>query len=131
MRSEIRIGNKLVGDGRPVYVIAEIGINHNGSLDLAKRMVDGAVLAGCDAVRFQRPELVSPGTSGSSNATRRGPHDLHRLSPHIELGAREYAQIDAYCRDRGISGSRHAGTSRRSRSWSSSSRRATRPRRRH
>jgi len=54
MRSDVRIGNKLVGDGRPVYVIAEIGINHNGSVDIAKRMIDGAVLAGCDAVKFQK-----------------------------------------------------------------------------
>ena len=53
MRSNVKIGNKLVGDGRPVYVIAEIGINHNGSIDIAKRMIDGAVLAGCDAVKFQ------------------------------------------------------------------------------
>ena len=62
MRSQIRIGNKLVGDGRSVYVIAELGINHNGSLDVAKRLIDGAVLAGCDAVKFQKrtPELCVP-----------------------------------------------------------------------
>ena len=52
----------MVGDGNPVFVIAEIGINHNGSVDLAKKLIDGAVLAGCDAVKFQKrePELAVP-----------------------------------------------------------------------
>lgn len=60
----IEIGNKLVGDGQPVFVIAEIGINHNGSLDLARKLIDGAVLAGADAVKFQKrtPEKCVPGT---------------------------------------------------------------------
>ena len=62
MRRDVRIGNKLVGDGRLVYVIAELGINHNGSVEVAKRMIDGAVLAGCDAVKLQKrtPELCVP-----------------------------------------------------------------------
>ena len=50
----VRIGSKLVGDGHPCYVIAEIGINHNGDVDLAKRLIDIAVDAGCDAVKFQK-----------------------------------------------------------------------------
>lgn len=62
----IEIGNKLVGDGQPVFVIAEIGINHNGSLDLARKLIDGAVLAGADAVKFQKrtPEKCVPRNSG-------------------------------------------------------------------
>lgn len=47
---KVQIGKKWVGRGEPVFVIAEIGINHNGSLDLAKQLIDGAAMAGCDAV---------------------------------------------------------------------------------
>lgn len=56
------IGDRIVGDDQPVFVIAEIGINHNGSVEIAKKMIDGAVLAGCDAVKFQKrtPELCVP-----------------------------------------------------------------------
>lgn len=57
-----RIGDRFIGDGQPVFVIAEIGINHNGSIALAKRMIEGAKFAGCDAVKFQKrtPELCVP-----------------------------------------------------------------------
>ncbi len=50
----IRIGNRLVGPGYPCFFIAEIGINHNGSIDIAKQLIDIAVEAGCDAVKFQK-----------------------------------------------------------------------------
>src|SRR5580704_15189479 len=50
----VRIGPRLVGDFEPCYVVAEIGINHNGDLDLAKRLISVAVAAGCDAVKFQK-----------------------------------------------------------------------------
>ena len=50
--------------GQPIYVIAEIGINHNGDVDIAKRLIDVAADAGCDAVKFQKrtPEIASPRT---------------------------------------------------------------------
>lgn len=50
----VRVGNRLIGSGYPCYVIAEIGINHNGSLEIAKKLIDVAVAAGCDAVKFQK-----------------------------------------------------------------------------
>ena len=50
----VKIGNKKVGDGYPCFVIAEIGINHNGSVEIAKKLIDVAVEAGCDAVKFQK-----------------------------------------------------------------------------
>ena len=50
----VQIGDRRVGDGEPVYIIAEIGINHNGNLNMAKKLIDGAVFAGCDAVKFQK-----------------------------------------------------------------------------
>ncbi|MHB8087762.1 MAG: N-acetylneuraminate synthase family protein, partial [Anaerolineaceae bacterium] len=54
MTREIRIGNKLVGDGHPAYIIAEAGINHNGDLENAKKLIDAAKHAGVDAVKFQK-----------------------------------------------------------------------------
>jgi N-acetylneuraminate synthase len=62
MVREITLGDRLVGDGHPVYVVAEIGINHNGDLEHAKRLIDAAMLAGVDAVKFQKrtPELCVP-----------------------------------------------------------------------
>ena len=53
-RKCVKIGSKTVGDGFPCFIIAEIGINHNGSVDLAKKMIDIAVTTGCDAVKFQK-----------------------------------------------------------------------------
>lgn len=101
----IRIGPHIVGDGRPVFIIAEIGINHNGDLALAKRLIDGAVLAGCDAVKFQKrtPEKCVP----------RDQWDVERDTPwgrmkyidyrhRVEFTEREYAEIDRHCRARGI-----------------------------
>jgi len=105
MRNEVRIGNKLVGDGRPVYVIAELGINHNGSLDTAKRMIDGAVLAGCDAVKFQKrtPELcVPPDQWHIERDTPWGRMTYIDYRHKVELGLREFVEIDRYCRERGI-----------------------------
>ena len=52
--STIRIGNRLIGDDHPCFIIAEIGINHNGDIDLAKRLISVALAAGCDAIKFQK-----------------------------------------------------------------------------
>lgn len=101
----VKIGNRFVGEGFPVYIIAEIGINHNGSIELAKKMIDGAVFAGCDAVKFQKrtPEICTP----------RDQWDIERDTPwgrmkyidyrhKVEFGTVEYAEIDKYCREKGI-----------------------------
>ena len=104
-RPLVTMGEQLVGDGRPVYVIAEIGINHNGSLDIAKRMIDGAVLAGCDAVKFQKrtPELCVPKDQWSiERDTPWGRMTYIDYRHKIEFGVVDYAAIDSYCRDRGI-----------------------------
>ncbi|MBR9976287.1 MAG: N-acetylneuraminate synthase family protein [Bacteroidetes bacterium] len=100
-----RIGDKLVGDGRPVYVIAEIGINHNGSLELAKKLIDGAALAGCDAVKFQKrtPELCVPRDQWDlERDTLWGRMKYIDYRHLIEFGDAEYAEIDRYCREKGI-----------------------------
>jgi N-acetylneuraminate synthase len=101
----VRIGNRLVGEGRPVFVIAEIGINHNGSLPLAKRLIDGAVLAGCDAVKFQKrtPEKCVPrGQWGIERDTPWGRMTYIDYRYKVEFGEKEYAEIDRHCKERDI-----------------------------
>lgn len=58
----VSIGSRVIGGGHPAYVIAEIGLNHNGDVDLAKRLIDVAAKAGADAVKFQKrtPEISTP-----------------------------------------------------------------------
>ena len=53
MSSKIKIGNRKVGDGEPCFIIAEVGCNHDGKLEQAKRLIHMAAKAGCDAVKFQ------------------------------------------------------------------------------
>ncbi|MDF2257868.1 N-acetylneuraminate synthase family protein [Streptantibioticus ferralitis] len=99
------IGERLVGTGRPVYITGEIGINHNGDLENAYRLIDAAVAAGCDAVKFQKrtPEICTP----------RDQWDIERDTPwgrmtyidyrhRVEFGEDEYRAIDEYCRERDI-----------------------------
>ncbi len=107
MRAEavVKIGDKLVGDGRPVYVIAEIGINHNGSLDLTKKLIDGAAAAGCDAVKFQKrtPEKCVPKDQWHiERDTPWGRMTYIDYKHKIEFGKDDYAAIDEYCKDKGI-----------------------------
>ena len=101
----LSIGDQRIGPGEPTYVIAEIGINHNGSLDLAKQLIDVAVVAGCDAVKFQKrtPELCVP--AAQRDVMRETPWGLMTYLEYrhrVELGEDEYAEIDRYCRERGI-----------------------------
>ncbi len=101
----VRIGNKMVGDGQPVFVIAEIGINHNGSLELARKLIDGAVLAGCDAVKFQKrnPEKCVPKDQWYiERDTPWGRMTYIDYRYKVEFGQKEYEAIDRHCKDRGI-----------------------------
>jgi N-acetylneuraminate synthase len=101
----VRIGDKWVGEGFPVFVVAEIGINHNGSLEMAKRLIDGAAVAGADAVKFQKrtPELcVPPDQWHIERDTPWGRMTYIDYRRRIELGEAEYAAIDRHCRERGI-----------------------------
>lgn len=103
MKREVRLGSRLVGEGHPTYVVAEIGINHNGDLELAKRLIDASMLAGVDAVKFQKrtPELcVPPEQQGKMRETPWGYITYLEYRRKVEFGAAEYAAIDGYCRDR-------------------------------
>jgi N-acetylneuraminate synthase len=104
-RKCVRIGNRLVGEGEAVFVIAEIGINHNGSIELAKKMVDGAARAGCDAVKLQKrtPEICTP--KEQWNVVRDTPWGRMTYIDYrhkVEFGWREYAEFDRHCREAGI-----------------------------
>ena len=105
MTREIKIGDRLVGDGHPAYIIAEIGINHNGDLDVAKRMIDAAVHAGVDAVKFQKrtPESALRPNSKSRCARRPGVTSLIWITAYkVEFGEAEYREIDRHCKEKGI-----------------------------
>jgi N-acetylneuraminate synthase len=104
-RAAVRIAERLVGDGQSVFVIAEIGINHNGSLDVARKLIDGAVLSGADAVKFQKrtPELCVPRDQWLlERDTPWGRMSYIDYRRRVEFGEREYAAIDRHCRERGI-----------------------------
>ncbi len=96
---------KKIGKNQPAYIVAEIGINHNGSLDLAKRLIDDAVKAGCDAVKFQKrtPELCVP--MEQRNIERDTPWGRMTYMEYrykVEFGFDDYSEIDAYCKEKGI-----------------------------
>jgi N-acetylneuraminate synthase len=105
MAREIKLGNKLVGDGHPAYIIAEIGINHNGSLDTAKEMILAAHETGADAVKLQKrtPELCVP--ENQRNLMRETPWGYITYMEYrqkVEFGLEEYKAIDAFCKELGI-----------------------------
>ncbi len=105
MARVIHLGDRRVGDGHPTYVIAEIGINHNGDLETAERMIDAAVHAGADAVKFQKrtPELcVPPEQRGQMRDTPWGYISYLDYRYKVEFSEGDYRKIDAYCRDRHI-----------------------------
>lgn len=105
MTREMRIGDRAVGDEQPVYIVAEIGINHNGDLQLAKKLIDAANLAGVDAVKFQKrtPELcVPPEQQSKMRDTPWGYISYLDYRQKVEFGEEEYASIDRYCADKGI-----------------------------
>lgn len=86
------------------YVIAEIGINHNGSLDIAKQLIDLAIDAGCDAVKFQKRTLDVVYTQDVLDSPRESPWGTTQRDQKegLEFGRPEFDEIDAYCRARGI-----------------------------
>lgn len=104
-QSVIDLRGRKVGENMPVFVIAEIGINHNGDVALAKRLIDGAVLAGVDAVKFQKrtPELCVPEDQWLiERDTPWGRMTYIDYRRRMEFGYAEFDQIDRHCRERNI-----------------------------
>src|SRR6202453_1726752 len=101
MNKTVKIGSRTVGDGQPCYIIAEIGINHNGDLDIARKLIAAAHLASCDAVKFQKRSVDVVYTAEELAKPRENPFgptngDLKR---GLEFGLKEYQAIDEYCRE--------------------------------
>lgn len=104
MRKKVIIGNKTISDDSPCFIIAEIGINHNGSIDLAKRMIDEAVMAGCDAVKFQKRTVTKVYTPEELDVYRPNYYgNTNRdLKLGLELSYEDYCEIDRYCKAKKI-----------------------------
>lgn len=101
----VRIGDRLIGEGHPTFIAAEIGINHNGSLDLALQLIDAAADAGCDAVKFQKrtPELCVPESQRARiRSTPWGDMTYMEYRHRMEFGAQEFRAIDGRCTERGL-----------------------------
>jgi N-acetylneuraminate synthase len=126
----ISIGGKLVGPGRPTFIIAELGINHNGDIGIAKQLIDVAAHAGAHAVKFQKRAVEVVFSEVDRDKPREVPRELletaikrgvlpqenvERLAKSgfadtrngdqkyaLELSYREYEEIDVYCREAGI-----------------------------
>jgi N-acetylneuraminate synthase len=96
----VRLGSRLIGDGKPCFIIAEIGINHNGDIDLAKRLIGIAVEAGCDAVKFQKRTVDIVYSSEELARPRESPfgHTNWDLKYGLEFEQEGYDEIDAFCK---------------------------------
>ncbi len=105
MAREITIGERLIGDGHPTYIVAEIGINHNGDLEIAKQLIDAAVWAGVDVVKFQKREPETCVPHDQRDRKRETPWGYISYIDYrhrIEFGEKEYKEIDRHCSERGI-----------------------------
>ena len=103
--STMKIGSITVGDGQPCFIIGEIGINHNGDINVAKKLIDVAEASGCNAVKFQKrtPELCVPQAQRSvMRETPWGYISYMAYREKVEFGKEQYQEIDKYCREHGI-----------------------------
>ncbi len=100
----VEIGGKKIGEGCPVFITAEIGINHNGDINIAKKLIDMAVFAGCDAVKFQKRTIDVVYTKEDLDRPRETPfgNTNGELKEALEFGEQEYQEIDRYCKERNI-----------------------------
>lgn len=101
----LQIGSRRVGPNEPCYVIAEIGVNHNGDLTTAKQLVDAAVAAGVDAVKFQKRKLSETYRREILDQPRHGEQGLQYLVPllvEFELPDEAFRELHGYCRSRDI-----------------------------
>jgi len=90
--------------GKKIFFIAEIGINHNGDLEIAKKLIDVAMFSGCDAVKFQKRTVDKVYTKEYLDSYRESPWGITQRAQKegLEFGEKEYGEIDRYCRNKGI-----------------------------
>ena len=102
---EIYLGDNIINEVSAPYIIAEIGINHNGDLKIAKKLIDGANAAGWNAVKFQKrePDIAVPEAQKSvMRDTPWGRMTYLDYKKHVEFGKKEYDYIDKYCKEKPI-----------------------------
>ena len=102
MGKSIKIGKKLIGEGKPCFIIAEAGVNHNGDIRIALRMVDAAVKAGADAIKFQTfrsEDVVTHEAETASYAKKNIGIDLKQIDmlKKIELNYNDFTDLKKYC----------------------------------
>jgi N-acetylneuraminate synthase len=105
MAREIKLGDHWVGEGHPTYILAEIGINHNGEVQVAKDLIKAASDAGVDAVKFQKrtPEICVPDHQKTQmRDTPWGYISYLDYRYKVEFGQEQYEEIDAYCKSLGM-----------------------------
>src|SRR3989339_1755663 len=104
MISPVKIGDFSVAPGNPCFVIAEIGINHNGDMNIARKLIDAAIHAGCNAVKFQKRSVDIVYTPEELATPRENPFGTTNgdLKRGLEFGLEEHQAINAYCREKGI-----------------------------
>jgi len=104
MSQKVKIGNRSVGATEPCLVVAEIGINHNGSLETARKLIAAAQFAGCDAVKFQKRTVDIVYSAEELAKPRENPFGPTNgdLKWGLEFKQKEYAAIDEYCRMHGM-----------------------------
>lgn len=105
MKRELKIGKRILGDGHPTYIVGEIGINHNGDIEIAKQLIDLAKWAGADAIKFQKrtPELAVP--ADQRDKMRETPWGYISYLDYrykVEFTEEQYRQIDAYCKQKSM-----------------------------
>jgi N-acetylneuraminate synthase len=105
LKREIKYSKGMIGEGHPVFITAEIGINHNGSLEIAKKLIKGAKAAGCNAVKFQKrtPEICVPKDQWLvERETPWGRMTYIDYRHKVEFSKDDYAGIDKYCTEKDI-----------------------------
>ena len=87
-----------------IFIIAEIGINHNGDMSICKELIDVAADAGCNAVKFQKRDLDQVYTQDFLNSHRESPWGTTQREQKagLEFGEEQYREIDQYCKEKGV-----------------------------
>ena len=100
----VRIGSRFVSPQYPAFLVAEIGINHNGDLKLARELISTAAASGCDAVKLQKRSINVVYTTEELSLPRESPFGSTNgdLKRGLEFGRSEYTEIDQFCRNLGI-----------------------------
>ena len=104
---QINIADRIVGKEKPIFIIAEAGVNHNGSIEIAKKLVDAAAETGVDAVKFQTfksENLVTTGAPRASYQERNlgGNESQLEMLKKLELSYHHFAELKEYCDYKGI-----------------------------